>query len=389
MYHGYGGKAFVCRHVEDYAVIDLELEPSREEQILASNGLSRKQITNAGQVLASESENKSEAYRIVEQWRAAHSYPLRAIHTVLTRNARIVNRYALTSGRLKRMESIALKLKRQKGKMDLTQMNDVAGCRAVLWGIGEVPRVVARLEKIFVPSGPFKPRLYDYIQSPKPDGYRGIHLAVQYQSKNPAHASWRGKRVEIQIRSTLQHAWATAVEAVDLFANEKLKLGQGSQSWSRFFALASAVFAKHENSPPVPGTPESYSELIEAELRTLWRVLKVPHLLAGWLTAMAHTIPLEGAHYLLTVDTGNKTLKITPFGPPFLAQAMQAYAAAEQESRENPDQNSVLASVDDIENLKRAFPNYYADTRDFLNELREALDDYSDLSGPTTTDINL
>lgn len=383
MYHDYDGKGRVSLQIEEFSTVDLWIEPSKEEQILAATGISKKQIKRAGEILASDADSngKSDAYAIVEKWRASHAYPLRAVHTVLTRNARAVNQWTFTSGRLKRMESIAFKLQRQQGKMDLNQMNDVAGCRAVLWQIGQVPRLIARLEKHFVSGGPFKPRLYDYIQLPKPDGYRGIHLAVQYQSKNPKHADWCGKRIEIQIRSTLQHAWATAVEAVDLFANEKLKLGQGNKSWARFFALASSTFARLENSSIVPGTPESDSERIE-ELRSLWLSLKVPHLLAGWVTAVGLSHSVEGAHYLLTVDTNQKTLNVTPFGPPYLAEATTAYAVAEAEDRRNPDRKSVLVAVDEIDQLKQAFPNYYADTRDFLKELRQALNDYSDLDSP-------
>jgi ppGpp synthetase/RelA/SpoT-type nucleotidyltranferase len=369
----------VSPQIEEFSTVDLWIEPSKEEQILAGTGISKKQIKRAGEILASDadSEAKSEAYAIVEKWRASHTYILRAVHTLLTGNARRINQWAFTSGRLKRMDSIAFKLQRQQGKMDLNQMNDVAGCRAVLWQVEQVPKLLARLEKHFVLGGPFKPRLYDYIQSPKPDGYRGIHLAVQYQSKNPKHVDSCGKRVEIQIRSTLQHAWATAVETVDLFANEKLKLGQGNKQWSRFFALTSSIFAKKEKSPPVPETPASDTELIE-ELRALWKALRVPHLLAGWMTAVGYaSSPLPDANYLLTVDTNQRTLKITPFGPPYVIEANAAYAAVEEEDRDNPDRNSVLVSVDKIVDLKEAFPNYYADTRDFLKELREALKDYS------------
>jgi hypothetical protein len=340
--------------------------------------LTKKQINRAGQILASESDPKSEAYAIVEGWRASHSHPLRVVQAVLARSARSVNRFAVTSGRLKRMESIQLKLRR-KERMDLIRMNDVGGCRAVLWNISEVPKLVARLQNIFIEGGPFKPRYYDYIQDPKPDGYRSIHIAVQYCAKRRSQADLSGRRIEMQIRSTLQHAWATAVETVDLFANEQLKLGRGSESWARFFALGSAMFAKRENSVPVPGTSDSITQLTD-ELRLLWMGLKVPHLLSGWVTAMNHIPPdVGGANFLLTVDSEKKEVKITPFGPDHLGQAIAAYASAEEEGRKNISLDSVLVSVDKLANLRTAFPNYYADTAEFLKALRESLNDYSDL----------
>jgi hypothetical protein len=186
-------------------------------------------------------------------------------------------------------------------------------------------------------------------------------------------------RIEMQIRSTLQHAWATAIETVDLFANEKLKLGRGIKEWSRFFALASAMFARQENGPTVPGTPESVNQATD-ELRLLWMGLKVPNLLSGWVTAMNHiSTHLEGANFLLTVDSKKKQVKVTPFGAPYLNEAMAAYACAEEEGRKNISLDSVLVSVDKVADLQTAFPNYYADTADFLKELRAALNDYSDL----------
>ena len=60
---------------------------------------------------------------------------------------------------------------------------------------------------------------------------------------------YNGRRVEIQIRTRLQHSWATAVEALELFRRENLKGGEGSPNWLRLFKLMSAEFAVAENSP--------------------------------------------------------------------------------------------------------------------------------------------
>jgi Region found in RelA / SpoT proteins len=380
----------VRSQIEEFAQIIEEIEASKEELTLTASKLSNKQINRAGKTLGSESIgglNSAEAYTVVSEWRASHSYPLRAIATVLKRNALSVNSRALISGRLKRMESIGLKLRRQLqrlGHMDLISMQDIGGCRAVMWHVNEVHAVVERLKVLFPENGPFKPEYDDYIQKPKPDGYRGVHIAVRYNSKLPAHSAWSGRRIEMQIRSTLQHAWATAVETVDLFANEKLKIGQGSQKWSRFFALASSVFARRENGPLVPDTPTESTE----ELRALWSELHVVRRLNGWMTAMNFIEPnIEGVTYLLTLDVAQRTIVIAPFGPPYIALANDAYAVAEEENRHNPDRNSVLVSVDKIGDLKKSFPNYYADTADFLRALAEDLDDWSDIILPPTNPV--
>jgi len=59
----------------------------------------------------------------------------------------------------------------------------------------------------------------------------------------------------MQIRSQLQHAWATAVETVGTFLQQALKSSQGDEGWQRFFALMGNAMAMRERRPPVPNTP--------------------------------------------------------------------------------------------------------------------------------------
>jgi len=52
----------------------------------------------------------------------------------------------------------------------------------------------------------------DYIQHPKPAGYRSIHLVYKY--KNPIPPEYNGLFDERQIRTRSQLAWTTAVETM-------------------------------------------------------------------------------------------------------------------------------------------------------------------------------
>ncbi len=47
----------------------------------------------------------------------------------------------------------------------------------------------------------------------------------------------------------MQHAWATAVETVDVFENLAIKAGRPTPLWREFFLLASAAFSALEKSP--------------------------------------------------------------------------------------------------------------------------------------------
>ena len=104
---------------------------------------------------------------------------------------------------------------------------------------------------------------YDYIKEPKPDGYRSVHYVYKYRSKAEQNECFNGLRIEVQLRSQLQHAWATAVETVSTFTGQALKSNIGDAEWKRFFALMGSAIARREQRPVVPGTPENEYELLE------------------------------------------------------------------------------------------------------------------------------
>ncbi len=52
--------------------------------------------------------------------------------------------------------------------------------------------------------------------------------------------------IEVQLRTRLQHNWATAVETVGIFTGEALKSSQGNEDWQDFFRLVSTWFAHKE-----------------------------------------------------------------------------------------------------------------------------------------------
>ena len=74
----------------------------------------------------------------------------------------------------------------------------------------------------------------------------------------------------MQIRTAIQHSWATAVEMVGLFRKESLKSGFGDIKWLRFFELVSELFYKIENKE----SSGSYIAISE-ELRYLSEELNV------------------------------------------------------------------------------------------------------------------
>src|SRR3989339_1854990 len=203
---------------------------------------SKNQINKAGDILIakeSTSEELTEAIDILSNWRSSHSFPLHTFAVRLKRLSKKINSTALVTRRLKRVPSILKKLKRdQTSKMKMSRMQDVGGCRSVLPTIKEVNELIEAYKKSDkgLYHKPKNPK--DYILYPKPDGYRSYHLVYKYFSdKTPIYESLM---IEIQIRTNLQHYWATAIETVDHFTGQAIKSNEGEQEWKDFFRLVSS-----------------------------------------------------------------------------------------------------------------------------------------------------
>jgi len=218
----------------------------------------KKEIVRAGKALSGSmpwDPDKIEEYlhifRIAYAWRNSHAFPMRKIRYELGGKIRRRGN-GITAGRIKRMRSIRLKLSRSTNT--LRQMQDLGGCRAIMDSMDDVISIAESYKmgdtahKII--------REDDYVANPKLGGYRSHHFVLSF---NPAHGvdrGFEGHRIEVQIRTRLQHVWATAVESIGLIRGEDLKAGDGDPGWLYLFALMSSEFAEAERCPICPDTPD-------------------------------------------------------------------------------------------------------------------------------------
>src|SRR5712692_2500244 len=127
----------------------------------------RGQVDTAGRSLVREpllQVAHDDAILIINNWRASHAYPLQCLKMVLWQRAKLVDANALIAQRLKRLPSIHAKLERFK-HMQLSQMQDIGGCRAVVG----TARHVEQLVNLYESSSSKHQRIerYDYIKNPK------------------------------------------------------------------------------------------------------------------------------------------------------------------------------------------------------------------------------
>lgn len=347
----------------------------------------RARINRAAQALIDNelSEgDKNAVLEIVNNWRSAHGYPLQCIKMTLKVRAKKIDSSAIIAQRIKRMPSIQAKLKREPS-MKLTQMNDVGGCRAVVSSIRNVDRLVKVYDEARAKNpgrGPKLTNQKDYIATPKPDGYRGVHLIYKYKSGSLTHRVFNDQKIEIQIRSRLQHAWATAVEIVDALTGQALKSGlkvnSGDPKWRRFFALMSSAIALREKRPQVPGVPVSEVALIK-ELKAISKELKVVDLLSGFSAGLNLAQKLGQEHpdttvYLLKLNLSDKQVLVTAFEKDAFAHANEEYLKVEKENQDNANVMAVLVAVESMKALRTAYPNYYLDSGEFIKALNKAIE---------------
>ena len=311
-----------------------------------------------------------EAHRVLTNWRACHSYPINTFQSTLRQKLRAIDGVALVAQRLKRTPSIIKKLKRFPS-MSLSRMQDIGGLRAVVSSLSQLKDLYANYKATRFTHALVSE--HDYVANPKSSGYRSVHLVYKYKLRVPS--PYEGLQVELQFRTKLQHAWATAVETVGTFLEHSLKSSEGPDEWLNFFSLVSSAFAHTEGTTRVPG----YEHMDKAETyqRTASEAarLGVNDLLRGY-SSVVKAIPTgatRSAYYLveLQLSGDDRSVNITPFARDKLEEANIKYSEAEQRSSPSSPMQVVLVSAGSIESLKRAYPNYFLDTHEFLSQLEK------------------
>ncbi|AZS50680.1 hypothetical protein DM558_07760 [Entomomonas moraniae] len=320
---------------------------------------------------------------IISMWRTLHEIPMKilrgSLRSKLTRNT--LYKKSTLSRRLKRMPSIINKLIRFKG-MSASRMQDIAGIRIILENITQVNSFRNECIKSYFVKKNLSFVLVDeddYILTPKDDGYRSVHQIYEYTGKK--HPELKGFKVELQIRTNLQHAWSTAVETFDLLHKSKIKAGKGDQSHRAFFKLCSAAFSIKENKQITSDLANLSEVEIHNKIKSLNTKLKILDKLAGVSVATKHITSnikvkdefRDAKYFLLVLNLKTRLLNVSPFKS--LKTATEHYSKKEAEAnRADSLLEVVLISLDDIKKIKKAYPNYFLDSSAFIKEITKIID---------------
>ena len=323
-------------------------------------GGSKSKVNKAGERVRNGAASQADL-NIIEQWRSAHRAVLNTFQAILRNRTRGTG--ITVAQRHKRRSTIFDKLNRFPS-MQLARMDDVAGCRLIFEDIDSLNKFRAKfLKSRFHHKIKNDIDKYDYIKHPKKTGYRGIHDVYSYDVNSVSGRHLKGLLIEIQYRTKIQHAWATAVEVIGFITSSQPKFQKGDTRYEKAMALASEIIArKHEqHNGPFPSLDNK--ELVKKFIG-LEKELNLLNTLRG-----LNEIDPEVS------ERKNVILIFTPDGE----LETKAYRSAPEALRdlfklesERQDCDIVLVKADTSEEIRFAFKNYFSDTRDFVDLLENA-----------------
>lgn len=314
--------------------------------------LSKKRVDKAGENLLVSPCNND--YVVVYEYRMRHWHLMNLLANTI---AKKLPTPQVLARRIKRITSIKSKIQRLRTR--LSAMQDIGGVRAIFKTNEEVRTFAEKVRGTY--SGKrCKLKIIkenNYIENPKPDGYRSCHIIFEYVGGKGDKEKYNGLKVELQLRTLAQHAWATAVEIMGVVdKNNELKQGRGAQTYRDFFRIANAILHDAASSSEVErilaiNQKEHIIERIQALRVVMERSTKTKRL-------------------LLILNYPQKILKVIPFNDADLF-SQKLY----EEFDKDDAFDTVLVNLSDINKLKKAYPNYYLDASDFVNRLRRKIDE--------------
>ncbi|BFM36828.1 MULTISPECIES: RelA/SpoT domain-containing protein [Acinetobacter] len=351
---------------------------------------SKKDVVRAGKNLIdddllNDQEKFNSTMDILTYWRDSHLVPLEKSNQLLNRYIHNIDKNAFIAKRIKRFDSIKRKLKRFD-KMELKNMQDIGGIRVVVSSQKQVDSILKILtnEMCFYNKNNELIKIDNYIKNPKFDGYRSVHIVGIFKN-----SEGEDRKIEFQLRTKLQHSWATTLEIIDIFTQQNLKSDSGFQNYKNFFKYVSDLFQLIESFKSFQ--KNNIEELRKDLLNHLEKndvLFQEAYGIMSFLrqgtsnTTIKDQLQLyclslkelnqklsksdKNSFILIRLNIAARKLEHENFSKKESKEALERYSLYEQTLSQNPNIIVALLSTDAIGGLQEAYPNYFADSEMFL-----------------------
>lgn len=333
---------------------------------------SRSQIRKAGERVRKGISTDADI-EIIREFSSAHIAPM---HYVYASIVHCVTPFpgCISACRPKRLPTILDKLRRKtldgitSNNTNLSKMRDIAGCRVVTKDIKQLKAIDEQLfdmpiTDVFIRMDSNR----DYILNPRDTGYRGLHRVFRYKDQFD---------VEVQLRTQLQHIWATGVEIVDLFEGTALKTRpyEAEQLWVEFFKILSDIFAYKDHA--MLHEYSYYSKDIETLKQRLFELNQILSVKTkinsfSFVTSYLKEAPADSAYAIIAIANNGqlrKTITLNFFSEEQKVDALSYYRFIEEQG-----DDAVMVKMKDFSELRSAYPNYMDGISLFSKEVEEII----------------
>lgn len=334
-------------------------------------GGSKERVSRAGDAVREGKATETD-FEVINTWRAAHRAVLNTFQGILRNRTRGSN--IKVAQRHKRRSTIFDKLQRFP-KMKLARMDDVAGCRLIFESINDLYDFRSKLHAAhFRHVRKNEDDKYDYIRSSKSTGYRGVHDVYSYDVNSEHGKPYKGLLIELQYRTTHQHAWATAVEVIGFITESQPKFQQGDRRYEYAMSLASEIIARAFEDRNSCHSEMSNADLIAQFLQSEGD-LGLLSMLRGLNAASRNVTEKKNVILIFGSNSDLDDLEVLSY-----QNATDALRALFQIEKDRPGKDVVLVRAETSEEVRFAFRNYFSDARDFIDFIEKGCEK---LSGTT------
>lgn len=306
----------------------------------------------------------------------------------------------LIAGRTKRIETIISKLRRPQHPK-LNSIHDIAGSRLIFGNLKFLNDAMELLDQDIIQN--FKEIIdkkkgkdkYNYIKNPKEDGYRGVHRIFSYTGENISgverNVELKGLKIELQLRTHLQHIWATTVETYDMFKKTCLKtMGMKKMETNpgKFFKCCSLIFAGIENNDSV-AIKENIERIYQHDdfkiiLNELQGMEGIKNIKLPDISAKSDS-EKENQEFILITNLKKKETTFFML-PSYNSEERTQEDISDEEIQNNSllinsiyrkiEQRSnesvvLLLDLKNVKNLQVTYPNYFLNTKEFIEILEK------------------
>lgn len=337
---------------------------------------SKSQIKKIGEKLRHNELLSECEEKILATFRRGHQYIIESFrnkHKSLMMNAKWKKHEILFATRLKKRQTLINKLSSRHNEMDLTRMNDIAGCRLIFTSIEDLNSYRNEFNKKFANDKIFHKynddEKYNFIDKPRDTGYRGIHDVYEEISKGNNIKA----KIEIQYRTTTQHSWATALEIWDQDHKNGAKFGLENTNVQKLFSLYSELLWRFHDC-----NDQKHRNKINISDEDLYKTIRNMERELGVLKFLTEK-QVAKTNFKANKNTSMILLKRTKDDEKQNSSSLEAKPSSWESINEELFIQE-LQSEDDLvlvqtnpKTLKRAYNNYFNDPRRFIKKVRTAM----------------